>query len=163
MRGAALNLSPFLLFLQTRYLVAALVSQNEQSSPLLIPPKRVSSLATVALPDSAAGLSPSSCTVSGRLGLTSARKADHLLGFSVCSWEGGWQSKLQSRLGFQLLLGQGRPLMCGRETARSWPAMGLEQQGGTGHVGATACRRPARTAGKAAPEAQRVFLATRNS
>lgn len=32
---------------------------------------------------------PSSYPVPGRLRLTSARKADHLLGFSVCSWEGG--------------------------------------------------------------------------
>ena len=32
---------------------------------------------------------PSSYPVPGWLGLTSAREADHLLGFSVCSWEGG--------------------------------------------------------------------------
>lgn len=32
---------------------------------------------------------PSSYPVPGWLRLTSAREADHLLGFSVCSWEGG--------------------------------------------------------------------------
>ena len=32
---------------------------------------------------------PSSYLVPGWLGLTSAREADHLLGFSICSWEGG--------------------------------------------------------------------------
>lgn len=127
----------FCCFLQTRYFVAVSVLQNEQSSALLIPPKCVSSLAPAALPDFAAGLSLLSCAVSGRLGLTSAGKADHLLGFSVCSWEGGRQSKLQSRLRFQLLLGQGRPLSAGERL----PGAGLRGARTAGGHGAQTSQR----------------------
>lgn len=135
--GAALNLSPFLSFLADKLFCSSLgiaewaVFPSANSTKMCFQPShgRPARLCSRPFPAEPHHL--------GRLGLTSARKADHLLGFSVCSWEGGWQSKSQSRLRFQLLLRQGRPLPCVWETARRWPASddGLRVAWGMGYMG----------------------------
>lgn len=70
----------------------------------------------------------------GQRGLTSAREADHLLGFSVCSWAGGLAEQSAKQAPTPALLGRGRrpgwwARRC-REPARDGP-------GGAGaHAGA---------------------------
>lgn len=67
-------------------------------------------------------LSRQSCTAPGRLGLTSARKADHLLGFSVCSWEGGLAEQITKQAPVPAPDGVGRGP---RGVGKALPAAGL--------------------------------------
>lgn len=129
--------------------------QKEHSSCLQTSPKCVSNPATAPLPDLAAGLSPLRRAVSGRPGRHLPERQDHLLGFSICSWEGGWQSKLQSRLGLQLPLGQDRPACAGEGLPGARPQRGSRARA----VGATSAPGPARVAGKPALKAPRASLA----
>lgn len=118
------------------------------------------------MPDSAAGLSLLSYTVPGWLGLTSARKADHLLGFSICSWEGGLAEQITKQAPAPAPApapdeaGHVPPVV-----GEALPGAGLRWAWSSRHLYARADRSPpvlsgpARPAGKCAGKAQKVSLA----